>query len=294
MISIIIISKDGFFLNQVKKSIELTIGVDFEIISIDNSNANLSIFEGYNICATKAKFNFLVFVHEDIVFHSQNWGVDLINYFEGLKNPGILGVAGSSYLPISPSDWWLSDKSYLYANFLSNVKNGKIGEGKLLQMGTQKSQPVFALDGMFLAIKKIVWEEFPFDESMVGFHGYDTSICYTVSQKYQNYFVPGLLMEHFSKGYPNKIWLKNTVIANQTVLDFIIQIKEKDKIDRNLEKQAFRLFLRQLIKFGGIEQENISLAWKYFKLVRRYVNEGSLYFLLILFFGKFSLLYFKK
>lgn len=250
MISVIVVFSNPIFIDQFEKNIGRTIGVSHEIIKINNRYENYSIAQAYNLGANLAKFPLLIFAHEDILCHSTGWGHLLVNYFEMLKDPGVLGVAGSSYLPISPSDWWLSDSTYLYANFLSNDKMGKEGDGILKQWGNQKPQPVISLDGMFLAMKKLVWFEFPFDESLDGFHGYDTSICFRVSQKYQNYFVPGILLEHFSKGYPNKTWLINTAQAKDSIQPFIEKISKNQILDKGLEIKTYHLFLNQLKKFS--------------------------------------------
>lgn len=251
MISIIIVSINNKLFQEVSSSINVSLNLDFEIIKIDNIRERLSIAKAYNRGALQAKYDFLVFVHEDVLFHTFNWGKILVDYFYDLDKVGVIGVAGSSYIPISPSDWWLSNPAYLHSNFYSNKKNGKIGDGLHKRWGQQTPQKVFALDGMFLAMKKSVWEEFPFDESLIGFHGYDTSICYQVSKKYQNYFVPDILLEHFSKGYPNEIWLINTVKANDSNLAHIIKTKKNSLIDEKLEVKAYHLFLNQLKKFSS-------------------------------------------
>lgn len=294
MISIIVCSINSKLLSEFTNSIKLTIGVPYEIISVDNLMLEYSIFKAYNYGVSLSKFDTFVFVHEDVIFHSKNWGEILLNSFETLSNPGVIGIAGSSYLPISPSDWWLSDSKYLYSNFLSNDKIENVEGGTLWQLGNQEPQPVFALDGMFLAMKKSVWLEFPFDESMEGFHGYDTSMCYRVSQKFQNYFVPDILIEHFSKGYPNQLWLRNTIQANQSVLPFIFKLRERGILDRKLEQKAYHLFLGQLLKYGETVNENISLAWKYRCLISKYVRTPYLQILFTLYLAKFIIQGFKN
>lgn len=288
MISIIVLSKNDELFCSLKKSIIKTIGVPYEIICVPNSDSSFSIFSGYNFGANKSKFDYLLFIHEDVIFHTENWGILLLKYFEDLDNLGVLGIAGSSYLPISPSDWWLGNPNYLHANFLSNAKDGRVGGGIPTKWGKQIPVPVFALDGMFLAIKKIVWEEFRFDENLYGFHGYDTSICYQVSQKYQNYFVPGILMEHFSKGDPNETWLKNTVIANQLVLPFILENKKLGFLNSSLEIISYRLFLRQLMKFSSNTFYKFSMAWYYLLPVLKYTKDLKI----LIFFFFYSFRYF--
>lgn len=259
MISVIVCSIDEESFNKLSISIKETIGLKYEIIKIQNGIEDLSLTEAYNKGAKSAKFEFLVFIHEDIIFNTRNWGVNLKKYFSELDSPGVLGVAGSSYLPISPSDWWLNFNIYLNVNLLSNVKRGVLGKGKIKQLGEQVPKPVFLLDGLFLAMKLSVWKEIPFDESLVGFHGYDTSICLRVSQKYQNYFVPGILMEHFSAGYPNEIWLINTIKAKESIQPYVNSIKKNQILNKKLEIHVYHLFLNQLKKYSS----SLSYSFRY-------------------------------
>ncbi|WP_425639478.1 glycosyltransferase [Algoriphagus yeomjeoni] len=267
MISIIVCSIDDFWFNNFSESLEKTIGLEHEIIRVDNKNENLSIAKAYNKGATKAIFDYLVFIHEDIIFHTVNWGNLLVEYFETLENPGVLGVVGSSYLPISPSDWWVSNRSFIHANYISNSKSGKSENGVLQRKGDQIPAKVYSLDGMFLAIKMATFLEFQFDEELPGFHGYDTDLCYQISQKYQNYFVPCILMEHFSKGQPNSTWLENTEKAKRKILPVIEKLKFNNRVQVSLEIKAYHLFLGQLHKYGRSRTENIMYASFYLKKV---------------------------
>lgn len=269
MISIIVCSINSKLFSQFSDSVNLTIGVPYEIVFIDNLKLQYSIFQAYNYGVSISNFDNLIFVHEDVVFHTNFWGTILLKFLNELPDAGVLGVAGSSYLPISPSDWWVSDPQYLHTNFLSNSKSGTVGKGDLMQNGQQVPTGVYALDGMFLAMRKSVWKEYPFDESLAGFHGYDTAICYQVSQKYQNYFVPGILIEHFSRGYPNQTWLKNTIVSNKKILPIIQNLKGKEGLDLELEIKVFHLFLGQLKKFGTSRSENIRLSIFYFNQLQK-------------------------
>lgn len=287
MISVIVVSKNDDLFSQFQNSVRQTIGVPFEMIKIENSGNEFSIFEAYNIGASKSNNEVLVFVHEDIIFHTNEWGKVLLMYFKTLINPGVLGIAGSSYLPISPSDWWLSNRNYIHSNFISNSKDGVKSQGILKCEGKQIPQKVYALDGMFLALKRKVFKESPFDENLKGFHGYDTDLCYQVSKNYQNYFIPGILLEHFSKGYPNSTWLKNTIEANRKAIPFILHLKSEGGIDSNLEFQAFHLFLGQLNKFGNNPKQNLGLAISYFSRIIMFRFQWKLVFLLF----KYSLIF---
>ena len=67
MISIIVCSINIEYFKGLKKSIENTIGsIEYEIIKIDNLQEKLPITKAYNLGISKSKYNFLVFVHEDV------------------------------------------------------------------------------------------------------------------------------------------------------------------------------------------------------------------------------------
>lgn len=248
-------------------SLKNTIGVDYQLIKIDNKKEKLSIARAYNKAALKAEFDILVFVHEDVIFHSLNWGQNLISFFNNLDNPGVLGVVGSSYLPISPSDWWISDQSFIFSNYISNSKEfaGIVGCPQI--KGVQTPSKVYVLDGMFLALKKETFEEFRFDEGLEGFHGYDTDICLQVSRKFQNYFIPSIQIEHFSKGNANLVWLMNTEKAKRKIISKIDLIKKEDGFSKEIELKAFHLFLGQLYKYVDNRFNCIKLGFYYFKQV---------------------------
>lgn len=76
MISIIICSRHHTLDEELRGNIKATIGNDilYEIVCIDNSNNCHSIFSAYEEGVKKAKGNYLCFMHEDIRFHSADWG----------------------------------------------------------------------------------------------------------------------------------------------------------------------------------------------------------------------------
>lgn len=261
MISLIVCSINESEFNRFSNSVSDTIGVQYEIIRFENSIEKLSIAKSYNKASLEAKFEILVFVHEDVVFHTIQWGEIVANYFKTLENPGVLGVAGSSYVPITPSDWWIPDPSKRYIHLFDNHKKGIVGKGKVKNHQSESIKKVFALDGLFLAIKKEVFIQYKFDESLPGFHGYDTSICLRISKKYNNYFIPGISIEHFSPGSPNSLWLENTiqVYLNHSPSE-LCDIK-----NINLEVKAFQLFNRQLVKFSPTIRYKYYWSFFYFK-----------------------------
>ena len=211
MISIIISSYQDKFYSALEKNIAETIGIPYEIIKIVNPNL-MGICEAYNKGASLSKYDYLLFVHEDVLFHTNNWGQILIDHLE-IENTGVVGVAGSGYVPKAPISWNVPDINYVYLNLIQNTKRKNNSK---LYSNISESTKAFALDGVFLAVKKTVYEEFLFDEIVKGFHGYDTDFSLRVATKYDNYVISNILIEHFSKGNPDVFFFKNNVRNFQT------------------------------------------------------------------------------
>jgi glycosyltransferase involved in cell wall biosynthesis len=266
MISIVVCSINEFEFERFSNSVRTSIGTDFEIIKICNSIENLSIAEAYNKGASLAKFDVLAFVHEDVVFQSNGWGNILLSFFSSLHNPGILGISGNSYHPISPSDWWVPCKNSRHFNYLSNTKNGNVGEGVLRSSNDFVAIRAFCLDGVFLACIKDKFEKFYFDEGLDGFHGYDTSLCLRFSLYYNNYYVPGICIEHFSVGNYNIQYLLNTIQANQSVL-YSLPFSSSGRFKFRMEILSYIEFVKKISIYKLPFFRKINFIIKYFVLI---------------------------
>jgi hypothetical protein len=118
MLSVIICSRESNISSSLTDNIDRTIGCVYELIVIDNSDAKYSIFEAYNIGIKKSKSGFLCFLHDDILIHTEDWGVKLKNIFKENKNVGLIGVAGSKIKTKMPSAWWDCPKEMRAINFI--------------------------------------------------------------------------------------------------------------------------------------------------------------------------------
>ena len=96
MITFIICSIAPERAHALEQNIQRTIGeTPYEIIIFDNRQTNYSIAKAYNLCASKARYAYLCFLHEDIAFHSRNWGKDIIHQLSS-DNCGIIGFSACS------------------------------------------------------------------------------------------------------------------------------------------------------------------------------------------------------
>ncbi len=237
-------------------------------------NPNLmSITKAYNVGAEKSRYENLLFLHEDVVFHTKDWGEKLSNHLTK-ENTGIIGVAGSSYVPAAPSSWTVDEK-YNFVNILQG--NKKNTEFFHIQSTKTDKTKVFAVDGVFLAIKKENYFQFKFDENLNGFHGYDLDFSLRVSKKFQNYVVDDILIQHFSGGNLDKVWF-----------DANVKVKEKlgsqfnKRIDPEVEKKVFLGFLYNFFQHYPVSKKNILLTLKFYpkklnfkdhlKIAKKYFN----------------------
>lgn len=254
MISIIISSYLPKYFSALEVNISKSIGVPYEIIKIENPGL-MGICQAYNQGAEKAKYNHLLFIHEDVLFHTENWGKKLITHLSQ-DNTGIIGVAGSSYIPTAPSSWTVAEK-YNFVNILQG--NKKNAEYFHIHTAKENRTKVFAVDGVFLSIKKENYNQFKFDEDLKGFHGYDLSFSLRVSEKLQNYVIDDILIQHFSGGNLDKTWF-----------DTNIKVKEKTGskfnkfIDSEVEKKAFLGFLYNYFRYYPVNRKNIMSTFKFY------------------------------
>lgn len=218
MISVIICSRSQFS-NDKKINIEETIGVNYEIILIDNSENSYSIFEAYNIGIKKSKGDYLCFMHDDVFMHSNNWGVILQNIFNKDPQIGLIGVAGSRVKSKMPSAWWDCKEEEFQINIIQHYKNE---DKRKLDFGFKENScvEVAAIDGVFMVMKK--QNNISFNEKLSGFHNYDLNLSFEHFKKGLKVVVTNeILLEHFSIGKLNKSWYKSTYKIHQLYSDIL-------------------------------------------------------------------------
>ena len=206
MLSIIISSYQPDYFTALEKNIAETCGVPYEIVKVDNPGL-MGICEAYNKGAEKARFENLLFLHEDVKFHSKNWGATILDYYK-IKNLGVLGLAGSIRKFQLPYGHYSCLKNENYRNVYHSLSDPYI----VINNSKPKLKVV---DGVFLGMKKEVWKSLRFNEKIKGYHLYDIDISLRASENYDNYLVEDILFEHFSKGNFGDEWVKASVRFNR-------------------------------------------------------------------------------
>jgi len=260
MLSIIISSYQPSYYNQLAQNIHKSIGENFEyeIIRIENPNM-MSIAKAYNLGAKRAQFLNLLFLHEDVIFHTQNWGKKIIDYLKN-STTGVVGVAGSSYVPKAPSSWTVSSKY----NFINILQGNKLDNSfQKIKTTTSDKHNVFAVDGVFMAISKEHFNTIYFNEEITGFHGYDLDFSLRCSEKYQNIVISDIEIQHFSSGNPDKKWFENNIHIRKNLAG-----RFQKKNDSETEKECFINFLYRYFRFNTVNFSNIIFTLKFFPFFR--------------------------
>lgn len=204
MISIIICSRASQINQLLFQNIKETIGCDFDLIVIDNSKKIYSIFEAYNIGIKKSKGNYWCFVHDDILFHTQNWGQEIKKIFENDEEVGLVGIAGSKIKTRMPSAWFDCDESLKVNSLIQHFNSDKV---KLWERGwkDKRNEEVSVIDGVFMVGKKD--NSIKFSEELTGFHNYDLNLSLAYKNAdYKVIVTRNVLIEHFSIGKIDKSW----------------------------------------------------------------------------------------
>ena len=236
------------------KHVDDTIGAKHKTVCYPNFN-QFSLPQIYNdaIKIHKVKDSVFVMCHNDIIFKTMNWGKKLLRHFNN-SDYGILGVAGTTYVP--ESGMWWEDRSKMYgivehtngiSNWISEYSNEIRG-----------IKSVAHIDGLFMAIDpdKIARG---FNENYGKFHFYDISFCL------DNYLedinigvITSIRILHKSIGQTNQSWEDNRQkFINQ--YDLPIKYVSEDKLKVLICCQFFN-------NYTGSEVSNYELSRELVKL----------------------------
>ena len=202
MISIIVSSLKKERLCTLRCNIADTIGdgVDFELLSRDNTIDPLPLAKVYNLLAAKAKGDCLLFIHEDAGFISSGWG-EIIEKKLSDKDCGLIGFAGGKVVADAPGGWNVAPEFCIWHFRECGI------DMSLNHNPDADFTPVAAIDGYAFFVRREVWKEIPFDEKALrGFHCYDVDYSLSVGRKYRNYVCENIYTYHDSPGNFGKDW----------------------------------------------------------------------------------------
>ena len=199
------------FIEHIRK----TVGPkNIEIIEVLN-NGEKSLTKVYNEILNQAKNDIVVLCHDDIKFEDKGWGNKLIKHFDK-TNFGILGVAGTTSMPLSGM-WWEERNKML--GILNHKHEGKQWESKYSTSLGNDAEKVVIVDGVFMVIHKNRIKS-NFIEDFDNFHFYDISFCF------ENYMkgvdigvIYNIRITHLSIGQTNEKWEENKIKFSKKYAD---------------------------------------------------------------------------
>ncbi len=203
MISVIVCSNSDQNWDKHRRHVELTIGFPHEYIRIDNTGGRHSLCSAYNEGVSRAHGQLCVFMHEDVFFLTPAWGPVLWRKF---VNPrvGMVGVAGSKLLLPGNPRWFAAGAPFIQGQVLHQDKDNIVYS---VYSRPVTDSEVAAIDGLFMAIRKKLFESISFDEQTFdGFHLYDSDICMQVRRTHKIISTCDILVKHYSKGAFNEVW----------------------------------------------------------------------------------------
>lgn len=195
MISLITCSRFSEISSELKLNIAATIGCEYELIVIDNSNNSYSIFSAYNEGLKKAKGDVLCFMHDDVCFHTMGWGMNVQKILFD-KAIGLLGVFGSHFMSRYPLYWWSSPYISQYS---INTDHGVQEYQQHVEYYQNDMSEVAVVDGVCMFVRAELFSKLRFDEEhYTGFHAYDMDLSMQVQQLGLKVCVTKeVLLEHF-------------------------------------------------------------------------------------------------
>jgi len=266
MISIIISSSNPKYLSAVKKNIDETVGIPYEILAVPNGEGKKGICEVYNTAGANAKYDVLCFMHEDVILHTQGWGRKVLEIFND-PEVGLLGIAGSTYKSLTPAEWAcpgineVRHRIHIIQSFKFSDRETKLFS---TFSGSQTKERVAAIDGVWMCTKKEVFEQFQFDETLLqGFHGYDIEFSLQVGIRFKIYVTYDVLLEHFSEGNYSGEWLSATLLLHKKhkcQLPFVVENISKAEA-RKGERVASKRLMRQLTEVNYSTYMKLEVLW---------------------------------
>lgn len=249
MISIIVCSINENLFKKFAENVAITIGTSYEIIKIDNSANLYSLAEAYNHGAEKATFPYLCFVHEDVLFVTNDWGVLLLNSFACNPQTGAIGIAGSNYKSLSPSGWPTLQQNLDNYNFIQYFHKW---DKNILQTngsnGNQSLAEVKVIDGVFICTTKIIWNNNKFDsKTFSGFHAYDLDFSLQVGIDHKIMITYQILLVHRSEGVLGKEWIKQVILLSKKWKNHLPQGNLCYKERVRIEWQQKRIFFLNML-----------------------------------------------
>lgn len=268
MISVIVCSANPSFLKSFTESLKNSIGVSYELLVFDNRKFKYGICKVYNNLVKQAQFDIVCFVHEDVLFKTENWGKIVLGYFKSYTEMGALGVAGGKYKSNFLSGWY---NKYAESD-CCNIRHEMNGEREIVILNpdsNKKIHEVVCLDGVFICARKDVFEEVLWNEDVLkGFHFYDIDFSLQVSRLKKLFVVYDIDLVHITKGgdYGDK-WVNEAFLFHEKMKHlmpaFTDSIKNAQLFKKTINAWLDRLKNEKITFSNRIKWIDSQKLWKY-------------------------------
>ena len=191
------------------------------------NNGEKSLNQTYNEILQESENDIVILCHDDLYFETKGWGFKVIEHFQ--KNDfGILGVAGSTYLPMSGM-WWEDKRKMI--GIVNHEHEDKKWESKYSEEQGKKIKQTVLIDGLFIAVDKNRIKE-NFNEKIEGFHFYDLEFCIGNYKKDVKIgVVTNIRITHKSIGMTNEQWEANRRLFAERHKEFLpIKLPKNEKL----------------------------------------------------------------
>ena len=205
MISIITCSQKELSWDIHQRNVQKTAGSEIEYIRIDNRSHRYNLCSAYNEGVRRAAGDILVFMHEDVFFVEGGWAQKLTEKFSE-ESLGLIGVAGTQYLFADNPAWVAAGRPFVKGQVIHELNQGSSYFLTVFNWQNEDT-PVVAVDGLFFAIRRSLFERIRFDDvTFDGFHFYDIDICMQVAKSHLLKVTTDILVKHLSGGSFNQSW----------------------------------------------------------------------------------------
>jgi glycosyltransferase involved in cell wall biosynthesis len=231
-----------------------------EVIEYINKGEGLTKF--YNKGLKDAKYDIVVFLHDDIIIETKQVASKLVKLYENNPEYGVLGVAGSKYMA-ETGKWWENPKK-MYGR-VSHTHEGKTWLSAYSKDLGNDVEEVVNVDGVFFSVhKKRI--KVDFDETVKGFHFYD------VDFSFRNYLSgvkvgvhTNVRINHMSIGITNDEWEQNRIEFAE---------KFKDNLPANV-KRVIRPNEKIRVLIGCLSFANLTGSELYtFELAKELIKQN--------------------
>lgn len=193
---------------EFQEYIKKTCGIkNLQLIEVVNNGVK-SLTKVYNEIIEQSNFDVIVLCHDDIEFDTNSWGTKLLKHFQRNPEYGVIGVAGSKYLPAS-GKWW--EVPHTMYGIVNHKHEGKKWTSTYSKHLNNKVEEVVLIDGLFMSFDKNKIKH-KFNTDFDGFHFYDLSFCipnYVGGVKIG--VISDIRLTHLSIGVTNDKWEQNRV-----------------------------------------------------------------------------------